>query len=552
MKIQLTAVFQKVPEGYIGFVEELPGANTQADTLEEARVNIDMDSKAAIHRVLLNDDQVSRFITDGYLVLDSGVLEDVNQAIYKRLQYVLHEEGNPGNNILPAVPELQNVLDSPTVRGALESILGQNYILHPHRYCHNNEPGERTSEGERVGKGSHSFIGWHQDDHSPLSQPRHHYPRYAMILYYPQDTPVEMGPTQIIPATHLHRSLSDTDRMRGFQTSGPAGTCVLVQFDLAHGGSLNLSDHTRHMVKFVFARAEEPTTSSWNCSRIAWETPPDHQSPTDSTVVWSHLWNWMSGRGRISSSRVSEASLPKSQEEPNVILKLINSMNCEEAVRQNAIYSLAEIGETAVGPLIENLLLQDTNRWSEGATVMENAAYTLAAIGAPAIPALRDLLHLENEWIRINAIFALGEMGKMARSSSADLIACLADSSHAVVRTALNAIGQIGAEESEALPAIQKLLLEDNPEWETSIMREWSAQDQVRMNAMMALLRLGWKSEDTTQVIIKSLNDSCGYVTGFGSECLLRQNTDSSLSAAIAALCTHRWDNTLRIGVRTY
>jgi len=28
-----------VPEGYIGFVEELPGANTQADTLEEARAN---------------------------------------------------------------------------------------------------------------------------------------------------------------------------------------------------------------------------------------------------------------------------------------------------------------------------------------------------------------------------------------------------------------------------------------------------------------------------------------------------------------------------------
>jgi predicted RNase H-like HicB family nuclease len=36
----LTAVFMKVPEGYIGFVEELPGANTQGDTLEEARENL--------------------------------------------------------------------------------------------------------------------------------------------------------------------------------------------------------------------------------------------------------------------------------------------------------------------------------------------------------------------------------------------------------------------------------------------------------------------------------------------------------------------------------
>ena len=40
MALQLTAVFRKVPEGYIGFVEELPGANTQGSTLEEARENL--------------------------------------------------------------------------------------------------------------------------------------------------------------------------------------------------------------------------------------------------------------------------------------------------------------------------------------------------------------------------------------------------------------------------------------------------------------------------------------------------------------------------------
>ena len=38
--MKLTAVFMKVPEGYIAFVEELPGANTQGDTLEEARENL--------------------------------------------------------------------------------------------------------------------------------------------------------------------------------------------------------------------------------------------------------------------------------------------------------------------------------------------------------------------------------------------------------------------------------------------------------------------------------------------------------------------------------
>lgn len=38
--MRLTAVYRKVPEGYVAFVEELPGANTQASTLDEARENL--------------------------------------------------------------------------------------------------------------------------------------------------------------------------------------------------------------------------------------------------------------------------------------------------------------------------------------------------------------------------------------------------------------------------------------------------------------------------------------------------------------------------------
>jgi len=38
--MELTAVFKKVPEGYIGWVEELTGANTQGKTLEETRENL--------------------------------------------------------------------------------------------------------------------------------------------------------------------------------------------------------------------------------------------------------------------------------------------------------------------------------------------------------------------------------------------------------------------------------------------------------------------------------------------------------------------------------
>jgi predicted RNase H-like HicB family nuclease len=41
VKAEFTAVFREEPEGgYSAFVEELPGANTQGESLEEARENL--------------------------------------------------------------------------------------------------------------------------------------------------------------------------------------------------------------------------------------------------------------------------------------------------------------------------------------------------------------------------------------------------------------------------------------------------------------------------------------------------------------------------------
>jgi len=58
MNILLTAVFRKVPEGFIGFVEELPGANTQGATLAEARSNLEEAAALVLetNRTLLEED----------------------------------------------------------------------------------------------------------------------------------------------------------------------------------------------------------------------------------------------------------------------------------------------------------------------------------------------------------------------------------------------------------------------------------------------------------------------------------------------------------------
>lgn len=70
MSITLTAVYRKVPEGYIGFVEELPGANTQGATIEEARENL----KEAIDLVIEANRALAREWSDGEEILRERIV----------------------------------------------------------------------------------------------------------------------------------------------------------------------------------------------------------------------------------------------------------------------------------------------------------------------------------------------------------------------------------------------------------------------------------------------------------------------------------------------
>ncbi|MBW4694140.1 MAG: type II toxin-antitoxin system HicB family antitoxin [Lyngbya sp. HA4199-MV5] len=70
MQLKLTKVFQKVPQGYIGFVEELPGANTQGDTLEEARSHLE----EAIELVLEANRALAEEQIQGQVVIREAVI----------------------------------------------------------------------------------------------------------------------------------------------------------------------------------------------------------------------------------------------------------------------------------------------------------------------------------------------------------------------------------------------------------------------------------------------------------------------------------------------
>jgi predicted RNase H-like HicB family nuclease len=63
--MNLTAIFERVPEGYIAFVEELPGANAQGETLEEARENL----REAVDLVIETNRQISEQLIKGKSVI---------------------------------------------------------------------------------------------------------------------------------------------------------------------------------------------------------------------------------------------------------------------------------------------------------------------------------------------------------------------------------------------------------------------------------------------------------------------------------------------------
>jgi predicted RNase H-like HicB family nuclease len=67
--MQFTAIFEKVAEGYIAFVEEIPGTNTQGDTLDEARNNLAESVQLVLeaNRILAEESLAGKHITREFL-----------------------------------------------------------------------------------------------------------------------------------------------------------------------------------------------------------------------------------------------------------------------------------------------------------------------------------------------------------------------------------------------------------------------------------------------------------------------------------------------------
>ena len=543
---------------------------------------------------LLNDEQIRHFIVNGYVNVTADVPTHIHETIYNKTDELFagaadfrgDRQHNPLNNILPLVPELQVVLESPEVRGALTSILGNGYVMHPHRHCHPNFAGS-TPSGKENGE-ERLMMPLHKDGHAGGKRPRHRTPRWAILFYYPQPCLAEQGPTCIIPGTqYIREFMLDSERQRheihaegGNGTrllpenflnrnlvpmSGELGTVWIMHFDMVHSFLQNYISLNRYGMKFVFMRTEQPTAPSWNSETSIWQPPEVNHVPYDAEILWTYIWNWMYGKANLYETDRSDAEMDihaviesLKTSTPAARMKAANTLgfmreNAVEAVpalidaledsyepvRRNAIYALGAIGRPAVESLTDALDGEKEAFEMEPILHICDPAHGLAAAGASAVPALITALEDERENIRASAAYALGEMGPVAAEAVDALIALLTDESEEVRRHATSALGMIKAPTSKTVPALVKVL--QNPE-----------DTDLAFFAAQALTRIGPDATEAVPALRDALMSESAYVRGFSSEALSRIGTAEALQALVPFLRTARWFNYVRKSVPAF
>lgn len=261
----------------------------------------------------LDDVAMQRFIAEGFISVktDSTLKASFHQKVYSRCSSLqLHRsEHNTGNNVLAAVPELSDVFEQQDVRGALESILGREYMMHGFRECISTD-----STQEEL---------WNRDVNGNTFQRRQHRPRWATALYYPHATTIELGGTEIMVGSQYcgildHRALLQRARStdgsikdqlapglqpaawgRSRQITVEAGTVLIMHHDLWHRQLSNVAAESNVFIfKMHFVRMQEPIPGAqpaWRHSTREWLLPTQAPDLPNLRILWESVWRWYCG-----------------------------------------------------------------------------------------------------------------------------------------------------------------------------------------------------------------------------------------------------------------
>lgn len=462
--------------------------------------------------IRLTDEQMRTFVTEGFIILQTDFPAAFHEAMTSELHRVYTEEGNPGNNLLPRIREIQQVFDHPVITGALTSVLGPNYMLHAHRHGHYNA--------------APTAGGWHKDSYWGYDKMRHHHPWWAMVMYFPQDTPIELGPTGILPGTQNYETRTfESDDIEGEgYASGQAGTFALIHYDIWHRATANMLGKPRYMLKFEFMRTTAPTEPSWDCSDLQWREPAQATLPiARHEAMWEDTWNWLTGR----TGSLADTAAVQVEQLDSLVAGLRNTF---EPTALNAAYELARYGAEGVAALVNGL-------HDESITVSRLAAYGLAAAGAGAVSSLSAVLDDERDETVQHAVFALGELGSLAGQAIEKLSSLLSHRSPVVRSAVVEALGMIGGAKGLSLEHVQSAV--------SGLIHALQDSDvQVRFMAGLALSRIGRHAAAAVPALAVALDDDNRYVRAHALEALRYIGTEEAKDVLIHSLFQARWCTT--------
>lgn len=186
---------------------------------------------------LLTAKQMAQFVQDGFLMFDGFVPAELNAAVYADQQ--------AGKGHWQTSQVIRDVFEWLPVKGIIQSLVGVSPI-YDHSALH------------IVGPQKHDAQIWHADsiiDARPLAFD-------IQAMYFSHDAPKEMGPTLILPGSHLRRTSNGSiARYKNIvgqkQLIGKAGTIAFLHHGLWHGAQPNFTDLTRYMFKLRLRTGQE-------------------------------------------------------------------------------------------------------------------------------------------------------------------------------------------------------------------------------------------------------------------------------------------------------
>ena len=456
--------------------------------------------------LLLSDQQMQEFIMGGYVTVHTALPEEFHASICRQADALFGAEPNPGNNLLPRLPDLARMLADPAVHGALTSILGPGYLLDDHRYCHDNRPGSKPQN-------------MHQDGGSQGD----HRTRKVLLLYYPQDTPDELGPTGVLPGSQYYAQRPSGTPVRN--VTGSAGTVTITHYELWHGATANRTQRPRYMMKFLLHRMQEPEAPSWDAGDAGWDT----DSP-----LWRTMWRWHRGETDAAPVRGAErgaaAGGTGAANGTGTIERLADPdlrRGMEEAY---ALAASANGDGAAVARRLCEALAGDR------AVAAQRAVYALAALGPVAAPALSEALAYHDAVARARAAQALAEMGGATAATEPALRRALSDDDTTVRAWAASALGTgCGADAEKSIAALAASIDADLPD--RGYRRQTSAHAMARLAGKVEAAA----ADHVARLLAPHLDSGNRYVRGLTAVALRRLGTPAATELLLDWLSVARW-----------